>query len=211
MRTEQFIDFLASRAGPAPSRPVAARLAVAMGLGLAASAALAVGTLGLYAGFAEAGTGLAIKWAYVLAMVMAAADLAGRMSRPATSSRRAVLNLALVLLAMTMLAALTSASEPEGLRLGRLFGRTWRSCPGWVALLSAPALIAVLRAMRGLAPTRPRLGGFAAGLLAGAIGTLGYTLHCPEMAPEFVLAWYTLGMLITATVGALLGPWALRW
>lgn len=78
-------------------------------------------------------------------------------------------------------------------------------------MLSAPALAAVLWAMRGLAPTRPRTAGFAAGLLAGSLGALGYALYCPELSPLFVLVWYTLGILIPAGLGALLGPLLLRW
>lgn len=211
MRTEQFIEFLASQAGPAPRRVVATRLGTAMGLGLLASAMVAVGTLGLNTGLADGGAGLAIKLAYVIGMVAAAAGFAARVSRPGARSGGSVLGLVLVILAMTLLAVIVSMSEPGPVRLARMLGRTWTSCPWLVAVLSAPALMASLWAMRGLAPTRPHAAGFAAGLLAGAVGTLGYTLHCPEMAPEFVLVWYTLGMVVTAGVGALLGPRVLRW
>ena len=38
-----------------------------------------------------------------------------------------------------------------------------------------------------------------------------YASHCPELSPMFVLVWYTLGVLIPAGVGAVLGPWLLRW
>ncbi|OGB00502.1 MAG: hypothetical protein A3E25_08100 [Burkholderiales bacterium RIFCSPHIGHO2_12_FULL_69_20] len=211
MRTERFIEFLACQAGPAPRRVVATRLGTAITVGLLASAVMAVRTLGLNPGLADGGVGLTIKLTYVLAMVAAATWFAARMSRPAMHWGRPVLALALVVFCMAALAVVASTIEPESLRIGRLLGRTWVSCPWLVALLSAPALIAALWAMRGLAPTHLHLGGFAAGLLAGAVGTLGYTLHCPELTPEFVLVWYTLGMLTTAGVGAVLGPHALRW
>ena len=48
-------------------------------------------------------------------------------------------------------------------------------------------------------------------MLAGAIGALVYLLYCPEMAPPFLLVWYTLGMLLPAALGALVGPRVLRW
>jgi len=65
--------------------------------------------------------------------------------------------------------------------------------------------------MKGLAPTRIRLAGAAAGLSAGAGAAVVYSLHCPELSAPFIGFWYLLGMLIPALVGALLGPWLLRW
>ena len=69
----------------------------------------------------------------------------------------------------------------------------------------------VIRAMQGLAPTRLRLAGAAAGLVSGSLGALVYALHCPELAAPFLGLWYLLGVLIPAGVGALLGPRLLRW
>ena len=63
----------------------------------------------------------------------------------------------------------------------------------------------------GSATTRPVAAGAAAGLLAGALGALGYALACAELALPFVAAWYTLGVLMTAALGAALGPRLLRW
>jgi hypothetical protein len=74
-----------------------------------------------------------------------------------------------------------------------------------------PAFVAVLWAMKGLAPTRLRLAGAGAGLLAGALGALVYTLHCPELAAPFLGVWYVLGILIPAAFGAVVGPRVLRW
>jgi hypothetical protein len=77
--------------------------------------------------------------------------------------------------------------------------------------LSLPALAAAFWAVRGLAPTRLRAAGFAAGLLAGSLGAFGYALSCPEVSPAFVAVWYTLGIGLTGAVGAGLGPRVLRW
>jgi hypothetical protein len=78
-------------------------------------------------------------------------------------------------------------------------------------MLSLPVFVAVLWAMRGLAPTRLPLAGTAAGLLAGTVGALVYCLHCPELDAPFLGTWYLLGMLIPALVGSLAGPRLLRW
>ena len=72
-------------------------------------------------------------------------------------------------------------------------------------------LATALSALRGLAPVRPRTAGFAAGLFAGALGALGYSLACPELAASFVAVWYTLGIGLVALAGAALAPFVLRW
>ncbi|CAM5477612.1 hypothetical protein SSTU70S_05199 [Stutzerimonas stutzeri] len=72
-----------------------------------------------------------------------------------------------------------------------LLGSTWRECLANIALLSVPAFIAAFwPAPRGLAPTRPHLAGGAAGLLAGSVAALAYSLHCPEMAVPFWALWH---------------------
>lgn len=211
MRTDQLVDMLARQAGPAPRRVVETRLGLAAGVGALASAGLAIGALGLNTGLADMGAALAAKLAYVVGVLLAAAWFADRVSRPGTPWRRAARGVAGVVLAMSMLAAVVWALAPGTERLDLLLGRSWASCPWRVTALSVPALVALLWAMRGLAPTRPRLAGFAAGLLAGSLGALGYALYCPELSPVFVLVWYSLGILVPAGLGALLGPWLLRW
>ena len=51
----------------------------------------------------------------------------------------------------------------------------------------------------------------ATGLLSGAVATLIYCLHCPEMEVAFWAVWYIAGMLIPTVIGALLAPRLLRW
>ncbi len=98
------------------------------------------------------------------------------------------------------------AHAAPGTHLPLILGHTWRVCPILIAALAMPAFVAMLWAVRGMAPVRPRLAGAAVGLLAGATGTVAYCLHCPEMAPPFWSTWYLLGMLIPAALGILAGP-----
>lgn len=211
MRTEQLVELLARQAGPAPRWVVERRLASAIAVGALASAAAAIAGLGLNPGLSGMGVALAIKIAYVGGLLLGAAWLADRASRPGVPLRSAIWSLALVIAAMAVFAMAVLDSAPEGTRLDLLLGRSWASCPGRVAILSVPALAVTLWTMRGLAPTRLRLAGLAAGTVAGSLGALGYALYCPELSPLFVLVWYTLGILIPAGLGALLGPWLLRW
>ena len=90
-------------------------------------------------------------------------------------------------------------------------GDSWRVCPFLILAISAPAYLAVVWALRGMAPTRLRLAGGAAGLLAGGVGATVYGLHCREMSPAFVVTWYSLGVASCVAIGALTGPRLLRW
>lgn len=211
MRTSHLIDLLAQGAGEAPRGLVSRRLGPALALGLAASAGISVLGLGLNPGLSSMGTALTLKLAYVAAFAACAAWLAARLSRPGAAWHHAAASVLLVIAGLCVPALMAWMRAGEAQHGELLFGRSWAGCPWRVAALSAPALCLSFWAIRGLAPTRLRLAGAAAGLTAGALGAVGYALHCPEVSPLFVLAWYTLGMLVPAAVGAMLGPRWLRW
>ena len=119
--------------------------------------------------------------------------------------------LAAPIVAMWLLAAFVLMTAQSSQRHELIYGETWASCPLLITMLSVPVFIAVVWAMRGLAPTRLRLAGTAAGLVSGSLGALVYALHCPELAAPFIGLWYLLGVLIPAGLGALIGPRLLRW
>ncbi|HEY0034360.1 MAG TPA: NrsF family protein, partial [Devosia sp.] len=66
-------------------------------------------------------------------------------------------------------------------------------------------------ALRRMAPTRPALAGFAAGIMAGGTGAWVYSFACAENGIMFVALWYTLGILLVAGLGAALGRVFLKW
>jgi hypothetical protein len=113
--------------------------------------------------------------------------------------------------AIWVASAFVLLGAPPGERDYLIFGQSWNSCPFNIALLSIPVFVAAIWAMKGLAPTRLTLAGGAAGLLAGSVGAVIYSLHCPEMEVPFLGIWYVLGMLIPTVAGAVIGPRLLRW
>jgi hypothetical protein len=211
MKTDTLIDLLARNAGPAPRALVARRLSPAALGGLLASVLAAVFWLGALPAAAFA---TAVPWtkiAYAGALAVAAAWLTARLSQPAAPVRRARQALWAVVALMTLAGAVALGAAPADTRLQDLLGESWFSCPWRVMALSLPALAAALWAVRGLAPTRPRAAGFAAGVLAGSLGAVGYALSCPEGSVAFVAVWYTLGIALTGALGAAVGPRVLRW
>ncbi len=211
MKTNDLIDLLATGAGPAPRWVEARRLLPMMALGVIASAVGALAILGPIPAELFATPAPWVKFAYAGGLAAAAAWLVARLGRPVPRTGAPLRGLLLVLGAMGALALLTLLASPAGERLALVLGHSWSRCPVNVLALSLPALAGALWALRGLAPTRPRAAGLAAGLLGGSLGALGYSLSCTELAPAFVAVWYSLGIGLAGALGALLGPRVLRW
>jgi len=213
MRTEELITLLAREAGSVRQRVPARRYAAAVALGVLGASVAMLATLGLNDHLARdaAQPMFWIKLGFSALLAAAGLLATARLSRPGARLSALPWAIAGPLLAMWMLAAVVLRGAAPGERLDLMLGETWAVCPFLIAGLSLPAFVATLWAMQGLAPTRLRLAGAAAGLLAGAIGALVYALHCPELAAPFLGSWYVLGMLIPAGIGALIGPRVLGW
>jgi len=213
MRTDDLVEMLATGAGAVAPNAAARRYAAALGLGMLGAALLMGILLGVRRdlGVAVLLPMFWVKLAFVACLAVAGLFVLLRLSRPGLRLAWAPGALAAPVLAMWVLAVFALMRAHPAQRAWLFFGDTWTSCPFLVALLSAPVFAAVLWATRGLAPTRLRLAGAAAGLLSGAVGALVYSLHCPELTAPFLAFWYVLGMLIPTAAGALLGPRVLRW
>ena len=151
------------------------------------------------------------KAGFCLALVASGLLAVTRLGRPGVGLARVPALLAVPLLAMWGLAVPDLLAASPGSRTTLMRGISWTVCPYYIAGLSAPIFVAIVWAMKGMAPTRLRLAGAAAGFASGATGALVYTLHCPELAAPFLGIWYVLGMLIPTAIGALLGPRLLCW
>jgi hypothetical protein len=211
MNTDALIDLLARGAGPAPRAVAARRLVPAVLAGMLASTVLALLLIGPVPAALFATPVPWVKLGYAMALLGAAGWLAARLARPLPRWRTAARCTAAVLAAMAALGLLAWWTAPQADRMPLLLGESWAACPWNVLALSLPALTATLWAVRGLAPADTRAAGAACGLVAGAAGAFGYAFACPEPGVSFVAAWYTLGVLLTAGAGALLGPRLLRW
>lgn len=213
MRTDDLVTILATGAGAVQPNQALRRYATALGWGTLGAALLMVTLIGPHPDLAAVVL-LPMFWvklAFVASFAAASLLTALRLSRPGLRLAWALAALAAPVLAIWLLAAAVLTRADAAQRTALFFGDTWNTCPFLIAMLSAPVFVAVVWAMKGLGPTRLRLAGAAAGLLSGAVGTLVYSLHCPELEAPFIGFWYLLGMLIPTTVGALLGPRLLRW
>jgi hypothetical protein len=213
MKTDDLIAALSRQAEAVDSRAPVRRLLFASLLGVAAALPLMLWRLGVNPGLAADAQKpmLWIKWGFVALVAVATAVLVARLAQPGAGVRRAAQAVFAPLLALWGLAAVVLLAAAPAERMPLVMGSSWSSCPLNIAMLSLPAFVLLFAVVRTLAPTRLRLAGAATGLFAGALGTLAYLLHCPELEAPFLAIWYVLGMAIPAVIGAALGPRVLRW
>lgn len=214
MKTDELISLLAAAEPALDRRWQLKRFALALLVGAAAALLMVALLFGIRADLVAV-MGTWLFWAKVAlpaGLLAAGLLLANRLGRPGVGAGLAgLMLLGVPLLGVWLGSAVVLLEAPADARLGMVLGKTWRDCPFNIALLSAPVFVAVVWALRGMAPTRLRLAGAAGGLLAGALATLAYTLHCPEMSVAFWGVWYVLGMLVPSALGAALGPALLKW
>ncbi|MCC9005699.1 DUF1109 domain-containing protein [Pseudomonas putida] len=213
MKTDDLIALLAAGEGPVDRHALGRRMLLAPVAGGLVAVLLTVAIFGVRGDLAQVAH-TPLFWAKLAlpgSLALLALWLTQRLARPGVKGGLLWGLLGLPLLLVWLGAAISLLGAPVDARADLLLGRTWRTCPLNITLLSVPTFIAVFWALRGLAPTRLRQAGAAGGMLAGATATLAYCLHCPEMAVPFWGLWYVLGLLVPTAVGAALGPRLLRW
>jgi hypothetical protein len=80
-----------------------------------------------------------------------------------------------------------------------------------IMFFAAMPLAVMIYALRQGAPTRLKLCGGIAGIVAGGIGAAAYAFNCASDTIPFIAIWYGAAIVICAVVGTQLGPRVLRW
>ncbi|HEY1997001.1 DUF1109 domain-containing protein [Paraburkholderia sp.] len=213
MKTDDLISMLSTGVAPVERHVAAKRLGRALVFGVLGALAIVILGYGVRHDISVLMRAplFWVKLAWPACLAVAALAAAARLARPGIEIGGWWAGLAAPVALVWLAALLLLWLAPPGTREHLLMGRTWRSCSFNIALISLPAFVAVMWAARGLAPTRLRLAGAVAGLVAATIGALAYSLRCPEMSVPFWATWYVIGMSIPTAAGALLGPSVLRW
>ncbi|MGF7151090.1 hypothetical protein FHS96_004751 [Sphingomonas zeicaulis] len=213
MKTEDLIADLARDTRRVPRSTVGRRIAIGLVLGALASALLVTVWMGIRPDLGKAMRGFPfwMKWGYTLSLTLAALVVTVQLARPDSDRLRGLWLTAIPIALLAMICLFELACTPPADWLAMWLGHSWTSCPWRVLSLAVPIFAGLLWSFRQLAPTRLRAAGAAAGLTAGAFAATVYCLHCPEVSAIFVLTWYSLGILLAAALGAVLGPRLLRW
>lgn len=204
---------LSTGAGPVNPRRVAGRYLLAVSGGTLAALFLMAAALKLNPALRQelSEPMFWIRGAFCASLGVIGLVGVARLARPGRPLGLVPVGIALPVIAIWALAAVILLAAPSPARGHLIFGHTARVCPFLITMIAAPLFIALVWALRGLAPTRLRLAGATAGFAAGSIGALVYSLHCPELAAPFIATWYLLGITISAILGAWAGPQLLRW
>lgn len=212
MRTDELIADLSGRLEPVRYGALTRTLLAAVALGLIGSAALMLSTIGLRHDFARAivSFGMWTKLIYTFAIAVIALSLVARAGRPGADMGPPARILLLPVLAIALLAA-AQMLAPGADMAGLVLGHSSRVCAFLVTFTALPTLAATFWALRRMAPTHLTLAGLGAGLFAGAAGAFVYSFHCTEGSAPFIGIWYSLGIALTAVIGAFLGRNLLRW
>jgi hypothetical protein len=213
MNTHDLIATLAAEASSTPPASGMRRYTQALATGLVVSLALVLALWGINPSLNILAHTQAF-WVRLLWLVLTctfAAPVVLHLSRPGVTAGRGVWGIAASLVGMAVLATwqVSQVDATTGVQL--MLGQSWQVCSASIVALSVPLLAALLWMLRGMAPTRPALAGASAGLMAGGLACLVYSLHCPETAYAFLAVWYVAGMALMASIGAAIGARLLRW
>ncbi len=213
MNTDDLIAKLSVNVPKVGRHAVGGRLAIGLLLGALVAGTAVVFFLGIRPDLHIAMHGFAfwMKWTYTISLSLVALAVTAQLARPDSGSIRWLWLFAVPVTLLAGAGVIELTRTPPGKWLAMWLGHSWMICP-WIVLgLAIPIFIGLLWSFRRLAPTRLRAAGAAAGLSAGAFAATVYCVHCPEVSAIFVLTWYSLGILLAASLGALLGPRLLRW
>lgn len=213
MNTDDFISMLSSGVAPVDRRTLAKRFSGAVLAGLVSATLLVVAIMGVRPdlGHVMATPIFWAKIAFPLCLMLGALSMVMRLARPGVPSGPGKILIVAAVAAVWVGAIYVLMVAAPDDRLTIILGETWQVCALNITLLSIPGFIAVFWALRGLAPTNLTLSGACGGLLASAMATIAYSLHCPETQVPFWGVWYLMGMLVPTVLGALLGRRWLRW
>lgn len=213
MNTDELIESLACDARRIPAGRAGRRVACCTGLALAAAAVVVWLTLGLRPdlGAVIDDVDFLMRQAFALSVAGFGGLLLLRLGQPGAPVRLPLIGLAATMMMVLVAVVLEQSGLSGAARLDAWLGQSWRSCTLRVATISLIAAPFIFVAARRLAPGRPALAGFAAGLVAGGVAASAYGLYCPEGTASFMASWYTLGILAAGGLGAVAGRPLLRW
>jgi hypothetical protein len=216
VNTDRLIDVLSADLEPVCHGQFGRTVILAMVMGGAAAFGLMLVTVGPRPDLHSTAhlKWLSMKLIFALSVIGTGVPLLVRSARPGLENAT---NWAQVFspffAAIALALAMLLIGSPQAWR-GMLFGASTISstrCLLCTLFFAAIPLAALIWALRKGAPTRLRLCGAIAGIVAGGIGAAAYAFSCTSDTIPFIAIWYGLAIALCAVIGAQLGPRFLRW
>ena len=215
MNTDTLIDLLSANVQPVSPGTFKRALLLSLAAGGTAAFGVMLVTVGprYHASSLPHLEWSAVKLLFALSVVGAMMPVLIRSARPETGSVRRALPVLFPFAAMGVaaMAGLLGSPEPWRAMLGGATAVSPARCLVCIVGFSAIALVALIRALREGAPSRPGVCGALAGLVAGGVGAAAYALACNSDSVPFIAVWYSAAIALYGALGALLGSRLLRW
>jgi hypothetical protein len=216
MKTDHLIDLLSTNLEPVPPARFGRALIVALVGGGAAALLLMLSTIGPRP---DLNSPVHLRWTvikelFALSVIAAGAPLLLKSMRPGLETKARwsqVLLPFMVAFATAVLLLFYSGLRVYEVMLGGATGRSSVRCLLCIIVFAAIPFAALLWTLRKGAPTRLRLSGFIAGIVAGGVGAAAYAFGCLSDTIPFIAVWYTAAIGTCGLFGAELGSWLLRW
>jgi hypothetical protein len=213
LNTDRLIDLLSSNLEPIRRGGFERSLVLRLVIAAAGAFGLMWMTIGPRANLGAHVEWITLKLLFALGVIGSATPILIRSARPGRSRVMYYVLVLLPFVAVGAASAVALSSSPATWRQ-MLLGATTISparCVLCIMGFAAIPLLALIHVLRDGAPTQPSVCGAAAGLAAGGVGAAAYALACASDSIPFIAVWYDAAIGAYAILGALAGPWLLRW
>jgi hypothetical protein len=216
MNTDRLIDILSVDPEPVNSGQLGKMLILAIVISGAAAFGLMLATVGPRPDLQSTVhlEWVAMKLLFSVSVIIAAAPLLNRSIRPGLEDETNWVLIFLPFIAAIGIALVMLLLGQPWASGAMLRGATTVSpvrCLLCIMFFASIPLAAVFIALRRGAPTRLKLCGGIAGMVAGGTGATAYAFTCTSDTVPFIAIWYGMAIVICAVFGAQLGPRVLRW
>src|SRR5258708_27410952 len=192
MKTNDLIALLSTNVEPVGSGQAARAVSAAV-LGGAAAAFIAMFfARGVRPNLEAPGalTRLTLKLVFTLQIVLLTSLCLVRFARPGGEHTTPIALAALPFLVFMILAAFSLGFTSRPHWENAIVGDQWLECLLSIPIIAIVPFVAVIWAVRRMAPTDLTRTGALAGLVAGGISATAYALHCTDDSLPFVALWY---------------------
>jgi hypothetical protein len=216
VNTDRLIELLSSNLEPVSPVRFGRTLLLTMLMGSAAALVLMLATVGPRSDLGSSShlVWTAVKLLFAVSVIGTATPLLLKSMRPSLDNEMHpemifLPFLAAIAAALAMLLFVTPQTWSAMLR--GVHTASPARCLGCIVFLAVIPFTALMWSLHQGAPTRLRLSGAIAGVVAGGLGAAAYAFACVSDAIPFIAIFYSAAIALCAFIGAQLGPWLLRW
>jgi hypothetical protein len=153
----------------------------------------------------------AIALVFTLGLAAVGARVLFRSARPGLSARRPLILMGMLFLVMVSAAIVALAIIDPAARSTMILGGQGGTCLICIPMFAVIPFVAFIWALRKGAPTHLAFAGAIAGLVAGALGAAAVVVNQTADSLPLIALWYGAPVALCALIGGILGPRLLRW